>query len=170
MHLLVAAALAVCAACGGSQVSSLGESQSELTSNSGNGRYLVVFKSDTLPSNAAAVVKAAGGSVDRTLSPIGVVTVSAGAGFRDAMAKNSSVLAVGQERFHSLPQSTVTEVSAAEAGPTASDTLYKKYGWDMRRINAPAVWSALPLAMFRLPNVWVTPAPAVARLLMIVES
>jgi phage tail tape-measure protein len=63
------------------------------------GRYLVVFKSDTLPSSAAATVKAAGGKVDRALSPIGVVSVSAGAGFAAAVAKDSSVLAVGHAAY-----------------------------------------------------------------------
>jgi lantibiotic leader peptide-processing serine protease len=113
-------------------------------SASGTGRYLVVFKTDTLPASAAAQVKAAGGTVDRAFPQIGVVSVSGGAGFAAAMAKSSSVAAVGQERFVAKPTVTAQELADAEGAPTAADNLYG-YQWDMRRMGAPALWAALPL-------------------------
>lgn len=143
----VAIAMAVAAACGSQSSFTPDVTRPALTASS-TGRYLVVFKSETLPANAAAAVAAAGGKVDRAIPGIGVLSVSAGAAFKGAMAKNSSVLAVGQERLHAAPAVTAAEVSSADAaaGPTTADDLYKRYGWDMRRINAPAVWAALPLA------------------------
>ena len=153
-RVLVAIAMAVAAACGSQSSFTPDVTRSALTASS-TGRYLVVFKSETLPAGAAAAVTAAGGKVDRAIARIGVMSVSAGAGFKEAMAKNSSVLAVGQERLHAAPEVTAAEVSAADvnAGPTLTDDLYNRYGWDMRRIHAPAVWAALPLATARTATV-----------------
>ncbi len=114
------------------------------TTTAGNGRYLVVFKTDTLPASAAAQVRAAGGTVNRAFPQIGVVAASGGPGFAAAMAKSSSVAAVGQERFVAAPDVTAQEFADTEAAPTSADNLYF-YQWDMRRMGAPALWAALPL-------------------------
>jgi subtilisin family serine protease len=120
------------------------------TATAGNGRYLVVFKTDTLPASAAAQVRAAGGIVNRAFPKLGVVSAAGGPGFAAAMAKSSSVAAVGQERFVAAPEvmtlETVAADATAEAGPQPIDGYEIAYGWDMRRMNAPAVWAALPLA------------------------
>jgi subtilisin family serine protease len=117
---------------------------------SANGRYLVVFKSDTLPADARIRIAANGGAVTRTLDHVGVVIARGDAGFVKRMKQDTKVLAVGAEQVFAQPDVAVQELSAdtgtAEAAPTAADWAYFQYQWDMRRIGAPAVWARLPLS------------------------
>jgi subtilisin family serine protease len=117
---------------------------------SANGRYLVVFKSDTLPADARTRVAANGGVVTRTLDQVGVVIANGDAGFVRRMKQDTKVLAVGAEQVFAHPQVAVQEVAAdagaIEGAPTAADWAYFQYQWDMRRIGAPAVWARLPLS------------------------
>lgn len=115
----------------------------------GSGRWLVVFRSDTLPSNASALVARAGGQAYRTLPKVGVVVAHGDAAFAAAMAKNASVLAVGAENVYAVPETGAVEVAEADAtapdgAPTSADNL-NSYQWDLRRIGAPALWSRLPI-------------------------
>jgi lantibiotic leader peptide-processing serine protease len=115
------------------------------------GRYLVVFKSEAVPADAAQRIVKNGGRINRTFGPIGVVAVSGDAAFAARMGKDAKVLAVGLEGVFGLPDATGREMTEAElaveeGAPTAADNLYAAYQWDMRRMNAPAVWSRLPLS------------------------
>ena len=65
-----------------------------------SGRYTVVFRSSTLPADAAARVSAAGGKVQQRVSDIGVLTASGDAAFAALLAGDSSVLSVGPEKFY----------------------------------------------------------------------
>lgn len=56
--------------------------------------YLVVFKAQVLPSNAAASIKAAGGTVVNSYPQIGVVIAqSSSATFRSTVMRNASIQA-----------------------------------------------------------------------------
>jgi subtilisin family serine protease len=113
-----------------------------------NGRYLVVFKTDTLPSDAAKRIAASGGKVIRTLEQIGVVAAVGNATFASKIAKDAKVLSVGPEHMFAAPDVKSVELTgdaaAPEAGPVAADNLYY-YQWDIRRVGAPAVWDRFPL-------------------------
>lgn len=114
------------------------------------GRYVVVFKTDALPADAANRIAKNGGAVTRTFGPIGVAIAQGDATFASRMATDSKVLSVGIEHMFAQPDTVSLEVSedaaVAEAAPTSADTLYNAYQWDMRRIGAPAVWARLPVA------------------------
>jgi subtilisin family serine protease len=115
------------------------------------GRYVVVFKSELLPADAAVRIANSGGKVNRSFQQIGVVTVSGDATFAKRIAKDTKVLSVGSEHFFKRPDTVSipmsdADIAAAEAAPTAADGLYKAYQWDMRRIGAPTVWARLPVA------------------------
>lgn len=113
------------------------------------GRYLVVFKTDVLPADAATRIARNGGRLVRTFDAVGVATVTGNAAFADRMARDTKVLAVGAEHVFARPDHAMMpldENAAAEAAPTAADNLYNAYQWDMRRIGAPSVWARLPLA------------------------
>ncbi len=115
------------------------------------GRYVVVFKSELLPADAAVRIANSGGKVNRSFQQIGVVTVSGDATFAKRIAKDTKVLSVGSEHFFKRPDTVSipmsdADIAAAEAAPTAADGLYKAYHWDMRRIGAPTVWARLPVA------------------------
>ena len=114
-------------------------------------RYLVVFKSETLPADAAQRVLKAGGQPVRSFGAIGVMAVSGDATFVARIGKDTKVLSVGTEHVFQLPEVTEREFADAEpadpeAAPLPADNLYNLYQWDMRRIGAPAVWARLPLA------------------------
>jgi hypothetical protein len=76
-----------------------------------HGHYLVVFKSDTLPADAAARIKNAGGTLRRGFDQVGVATVTGGPGFLSAMAKDTKVLSVGKEHLFAAPNTVTREVS-----------------------------------------------------------
>jgi len=121
-----------------------------------SGRYVVVFKTDVLPADAATRIAKNGGKLTRTFDQVGVTIVQGDAAFATRMAKDTKVLSIGAEHFFQLPEMVSQELSqdsaAAEAAPTAADGLYGSYQWDMRRVGAPAVWARLPVAA-TLPRV-----------------
>lgn len=114
-----------------------------------SGRYLVVFKTDVLPADAAARIARNGGRVTRAFDAIGVAAVAGDSGFAARMARDGKVLTVGPEHVFARPGHAampIDEAAAPDAVPTSADNLYAAYQWDMRRIGAPAVWARLPLA------------------------
>jgi subtilisin family serine protease len=108
-------------------------------------RYVVVFKSGTLPADAALRVRANGGKVTRSFQQVGVATVQGDAAFAARMAKDGKVLSVGSEHVFKLPATAKQELAQIDGAPTAADNLYATYQWDMRRMGAPALWNRLPL-------------------------
>ncbi len=119
-----------------------------------NGRYLVVFNSETLPSDATDRVVKNGGSVIRALAEIGVVSAAGDAAFVSKMSKDAAVLSVGREHLFAEPDARfgpeITEpdlVASPEpaAGPIPGTDTYYRYQWDIRRIGSPAVWARLPM-------------------------
>ena len=109
------------------------------------GRWTVVFRSATLPANAGARVAAAGGAAQKMIHEIGVLTASGDTAFAARLAADPAVLAVGPEKFYTLPQVTAAGTHADGTGaPTAADNLYP-YQWNIRRVNAPAMWARVPM-------------------------
>jgi subtilisin family serine protease len=125
--------------------------------SSTNGRWTVVFRSGTVPADAAARVASAGGRVEKSVRDVGVLTASGGAAFAARLAADGAVLAVSPERFYAQPtvvQGSVEAVEPAEfvdsevqtiGAPTAADVYYQVYGWNIRRVNAPAMWARISL-------------------------
>jgi subtilisin family serine protease len=123
----------------------------------GGGRWTVVFRSATLPADAVSRVAAAGGRVEKSVREVGVLTASGGAAFAARLAADGAVLAVGPETFYTLPQPIMGSVEGVEpaefveseiqtiGAPTAADVYYRVYGWNVRRIAAPAMWARISL-------------------------
>ncbi|TAM44846.1 MAG: serine protease [Acidobacteria bacterium] len=126
------------------------------TANQPKGRFLVVFKADTLPSDATQRVVKCGGTVARALQQIGVVSATGNAAFAKTIAKDAKVLSVGPEQMFAAPDVQAIEVTAdaavPEGSPLPADSLYY-YQWDIRRVGAPAVWARLPLTSTATPRV-----------------
>lgn len=121
-------------------------------SGQSSGRYLIVFKTDTLPSDAAKRIVASGGKVVRAFEQIGVVSAIGNATFASKIAKDAKVLSVGPEHMFAAPDVKSVELTDAAAVPDAGpvpgvDTYYYSYQWDIRRVGAPAVWAQLPLSV-----------------------
>ena len=125
---------------GGAGLSVLGVGQP----SQGAQRYLVVFKSETLPPSAKAWVERQGAKVLKALEPIGTLVVQASPQVVQRLAKDPQVLQVGPEHRYSLPKTERLLVEDTLGAPTAADSLYN-YQWDIRRIKAPQVWERLPL-------------------------
>ena len=122
------------------------------TANQPNGRYLVVFKADTLPSDATRRVVSCGGTVARAFRQIGVVSATGNAAFAKTIAKDAKVLSVGPEHMFAAPDVQAVEltddmaVPESAVGPVSGVDVYYPYQWDIRRVGAPAVWARLPLS------------------------
>ncbi|WP_448566544.1 S8 family peptidase [Thermus sp.] len=125
---------------GGAGLSVLGVGQP----SQGAQRYLVVFKSETLPPGAKAWAERQGAKVLKALEPIGTLVVQASPQVAQRLAKDPQVLQVGPEHRYSLPKTERLLVEDTFGTPTAADSLYR-YQWDIRRIKAPQVWERLPL-------------------------
>ncbi|RTG92391.1 serine protease [Thermus scotoductus] len=108
-------------------------------------RYLVVFRSETLPPGAKGLAESAGAKVLKELGPIGAMTVLADGETAARLAKRPEVLAVGKEHLYRLPERVMVPEETYGA-PTAADSLYR-YQWDIRRIGAHKVWERVPLSV-----------------------
>ena len=113
-------------------------------------RYLVVYKSEALPTNVGDRVQRAGGRVLRHLGEVGAITVTANAAAAARLAADTDVLAVGPEQLRKLPR-----VHKLQHGDTASavDHFLFPYQWDMRRIGAPAAAMRLSSRALRASTV-----------------
>jgi lantibiotic leader peptide-processing serine protease len=116
------------------------EASSEVTA--AKGRYVVVFRSDTLPGDAATRISKAGGATGRLLSPVGVATAVGDATFAAKLAKDPAVLSVGKEHSYLAPKTQMKPLDV----PGQHDALGLLYflQWDIRRVGAPAVWARTP--------------------------
>lgn len=114
---------------------------STLSAQAESVRYVINFKTNRIPANAADIVAAAGGQLVRTLPQVGIgIAVSSDPAFADVMGRISSVQSVGEVPAMSLPE-TQTEVAVTDSGPTANDDLYGIM-WGLRRVRADQAWAA----------------------------
>jgi lantibiotic leader peptide-processing serine protease len=117
--------------------SSLDDETSRL--NASKGRYVVVFRSDTLPGDASTRIAKAGGTASRLLGSVGIATVVGDATFAAKLAKDSAVLSVGKEHSYYAPKTQAKPLS--EGGQPSSLGALNFLQWDIRRVGAPAVWA-----------------------------
>jgi subtilisin family serine protease len=102
-------------------------------------RYLINFRGNGIPADAAARVQAAGGQLVRVLPQVGIaVAVSGNPAFANAIGGAESV---GPVTARALPRDTVASAQP-DAGPTDVDTYYQAYQWDIRRVGADVAWNA----------------------------
>jgi hypothetical protein len=94
----IALGLVLCALAGAGTASS--------ATPSAQARYLVVFNSNVLPSDAAQRVTKNGGTVVRSFAPIGVVAAIGDASFASKMSSDTKVQSVGTEHAFRLPETT----------------------------------------------------------------
>jgi lantibiotic leader peptide-processing serine protease len=111
------------------------------------GSFLVRASGNAFPSSFAARVQALGGRVIFAHNGAGVAAVS---GLSDAAAEElsrvSGIAAVADDNFTSvgLPQNVGSEGVAMGVASPADPTTAARYSrqWNMRQIEAPAVWAA----------------------------
>jgi subtilisin family serine protease len=107
--------------------------------------YIVLYKAQSLPTNAAASIKSAGGSIDYSYPQIGVVIAqSSSSSFRGNLMKNTKIQGVsatagfatrvsdGTVIGEDADSSEVVEIPVTDAG----DTLFGLQ-WDMVQIHTP---------------------------------
>lgn len=120
------------AACGDVELSS---TSSEVTSVR---RYVVLFKSDTLPKDFVSTIGKAGGNVVRSHKQVGVLIASGTASFAASLAANDSILSVTPE--HYTPISRPATAEGTVTANTLADEMFWAQ-WDMRRLGAPALYN-----------------------------
>jgi lantibiotic leader peptide-processing serine protease len=107
--------------------------------------YVVLYKGQSVPANAAQTISAAGGSLVYSYGQIGVaIARSDNAGFAQKLNGNANVAgAVGTAGFATQLEGTVADTASSELAPIVgvpapgSDDL-SGLQWDMNQINAPA--------------------------------
>ena len=106
--------------------------------------YLVVFRAQALPSNAAASIKAAGGTVVNSYPQIGVVIAqSSSATFRSSVMRNASIQGASATAAFATHVSdgvagTQSDASSPVVNTPVSDTdSLSGPQWDMRQIHTP---------------------------------
>jgi subtilisin family serine protease len=105
------------------------------------GRYLVMFKGNSVPKDAPEIVEAAGGTIARTIPEVGVVVaLSNDEGFVKAISKAKGVQQAGEAPFEALPETPIVNVE--EDGPTGNDWAYNLgLQWGINRVHAPEAWA-----------------------------
>jgi len=102
-------------------------------------RYVVVFSGKRIPNNAAQQIEKAGGELVKTLDVVGIgIAISTNPDFAKSLRGVRGVHSVGVERYHTLPD---TEIYKVDNGPTATDSYYELYQWDIRRVRADQAWN-----------------------------
>jgi lantibiotic leader peptide-processing serine protease len=106
-------------------------------------RYLVMYRK-AVPSDAAAQIERAGGTLVRVLPQVGLaVATTSSADFATAMTANRAVMAVGAAVATSVPSTTEAAFGADADAPTAADDLFNGgLVWGVERVQAPAAWAA----------------------------
>jgi subtilisin family serine protease len=103
--------------------------------------YLVSFTGGAIPSNAAAVIAAAGGAIVTRYDNVGVVLASGTDGFATALRADARVDAVGAAKSVSsaiMPKKPTGTFHAALRNPTPGADPLSNRQWDMDQIHAPA--------------------------------
>lgn len=110
-------------------------------------RFTVVFKSDTLPADAAAAVTAAGGRVTAQVPELGVLYATGPANLQDSLNANSAVLAASPSlEFKLAPASIYQDASIQpdSVNPGTAD-LYNAFQWDIKQVtDNGASWAVDP--------------------------
>lgn len=108
-------------------------------------RYLVSFTGDEVPANAAALVSAAGGTLDQALPGGVAIASSKQAGFAQALAKDPSVESVGVSSRQGLTGNRYAAAFSLQADGAnasgASGEPLSGYQWGIETTNTPAAWA-----------------------------
>lgn len=113
--------------------------------------YVIAFKGNKLPADAAEIVAAAGGTLVKALPQVAIgVASSADPAFAEKLAGHTAVEAADASLAHPLPETAMIEadddvdgaqpVESHATAPNSSDNLYHLQ-WGIRRVNAPAAWA-----------------------------
>ena len=104
-------------------------------------RYIVLYKSNALPSDVEQAINQAGGSLARALPSVGIaIAESDDENFASLMASSRGVQSVGAEPIFSLPD--VVAESVVEPQDISSAFLDAGLLWGIERVQAPAAWAA----------------------------
>ncbi len=106
--------------------------------------YIVLYKQETVPTNAEAAIRAAGGAMVQAWPQIGVVVAtSTSPSFRSTVTRSSAVEnASATDAFGIQVDGDVTDAEGPPAGdltnlPAADTDNLSPLQWDMRQISAP---------------------------------
>lgn len=98
--------------------------------------FTVVFKSATLPANAADIVTAAGGTLLDTSAELGVLRFSGPVSAFERLSTNTNVLAVGPSvEFTLAPAQSLEAAVEPDGVNTAAADLYNRYQWDIKQVT-----------------------------------
>jgi len=117
--------------CVAEDVASTDSVSSEL---SGGRRFLVVYRGESVPSDAATKATKAGGRILKSLPKMGIALAWGNDAFAAKLGADASVLSIGGEHYFTADDSDPQEI------PNYPEW-FTDLQWDMRRIGAPALWA-----------------------------
>ncbi len=99
-------------------------------------RYVVVFKNDRIPADAARTIEDAGGPLVRTFPLVGIgIAVSDNPGFSSQLSNSEAVDSAGNVRFRPLP----LDASQPRGDTFPADDFFGLQ-WNIRRVHADKAW------------------------------
>jgi lantibiotic leader peptide-processing serine protease len=99
-------------------------------------RFVVLFKNDQIPVDAAQLIGVAGGRIVKSFPSVGIVIATSGnPDFESSLALSTPVEAVSSTRFRPLPGGT--KLSGGVVTP-ADD--FFSFQWNIRRVKADKAW------------------------------
>jgi subtilisin family serine protease len=99
-------------------------------------RFVVLFKNDQVPADAAQLIGAAGGRIVKSFPSVGIViATSENTVFESSLAFSTPVESVSSVRFRPLPGGT--RLSGGVVTPTDD---FFNFQWNIRRVKADKAW------------------------------
>jgi lantibiotic leader peptide-processing serine protease len=104
-------------------------------------RFIINYSGSSIPGNAAATIKAAGGQLERTLPQVGVaIAVSDHPGFASMVQGKPGVHSVGVVPFVTVPDIPVLKANLTPSMVPDPPAAFWDELWGIARVNAPAAW------------------------------
>jgi subtilisin family serine protease len=99
-------------------------------------RFVVLFKNDQIPVDAAHLIGAAGGRIVKIFPSVGIVIATSGnPDFESSLAFSTPVEAVSSARFRPLPGGATLSAGVV----TPADDFFS-FQWNIRRVKADKAW------------------------------
>lgn len=99
-------------------------------------RYVVLFRNDNVPADAARIIEAAGGRLIKTFPSAGIgIVLSSNPDFTSALTFSTPVDSVSSARYRPLPGKT-----AFPGGVVTPADDFFSYQWNIRRVKADKAW------------------------------
>lgn len=97
--------------------------------------FTVVFKSSTLPENAAAIVENAGAQVVAEVPEIGLMRIEGPLSLLESLGSDPEIMAISPSVPYRLPAEPLTAMETTASFDTDGAILYNLFQWDIKQVT-----------------------------------